>query len=391
MKKFLSFILFFLSISAFSQNLEFVVIVKDIETGLPIEEATITSKKNNQGFLTNKDGEAFINLSKASDLQFEHSLYKTYIVKFSELNKKVNEVYLESNTKKLDEIILTSDHPQDILKKLVKNSLEKITIPVNLKVYLREFYKKNNKIVFFNDGLINFQIFGDSKNIKTDILVEQNRAIGLLEIDIKNELLGYDLNDIIQNYYQFKYLDEVLESSAKKRYEFQVMSYNSNEDYLVINITPLEEANGVLSNYKIVYDRNKMIIMETGSMVAESRLGELRQSFLKSSKIFKLEYKNTFKTDGSLYYLANSKEVIGFEKRYKKKNNRVEVNNHMVITNYDKKLFKYNEHNIFKDKSLISKKTKYFNNYWDVESGFISTKEEKEVIERLSNIGYTEN
>ncbi len=390
MKNFLSIILFFLGISAFSQSLEFVVIVKDIETGLPIGEVTITSKKNNQGFLTNKDGEAFINLSKASDLQFEHSSYKTYVVKFSELNKKVNEVFLESNAKKLDEIILTSDHPQDILKKIVKNSLEKISIPVNLKVYLREFYKKNDKIVFFNDGLINFQIFGNSKNIKTDILVEQNRAIGLLELDIKNELLGYDLNDIIQNYYQFKYLDEVLESSAKKRYEFQVMSYNSNEDYLVINITPLEEANGVLSNYKIVYDRNKMIIMETSSMVADSRLGELRQSFLKSSKIFKLEYKNTFKTDGSLYYLANSKEVIAFEKKYKKKNNRVEVNNNMVITNYDKKLFKYNEHNIFKDKSLINKKTKYFNNYWDVESGFISTKEEKEVIERLSNIGYSE-
>ena len=386
MKKILSLILFFLSITAFSQNLEFVVIVKDIETGLPIEEVTITSKKTNQGFLSNKDGEAFINLSKASDLQFEHSLYKTYVVKFAELNKKVNEVYLESNAKRLDEIILTSEHPQDILKKLVKNSLEKISIPANLKVYLREFYKKNDKIVFFNDGLINFQIFGSSKNIKTDILVEQNRAIGLLDIDIKNELLGYDLNDIIQNYYQFSYLGEVLESSAKKRYDFQVMSYSSNEDYLVINITPLEEADGVLSNYKIVYDRNKMIIMETGSMVAESRLGELRQSFLKSSKIYKLEYKNTFKTDGNLYYLANSKEVIAFEKKYKKTSSRVEVNNHMVTTNYDKKLFKYNEHNVFKDKSLISKKTKYYNNYWDVESGFISTKEEKEVIERLGNL-----
>lgn len=386
MKKILSFVLFFLSLSAFSQNLEFVVIVKDIETGLPIEEVTITSKKNNQGFLTNKEGEAFINLSKASDLQFEHSLYKTYTVKFSELNKKVNEVYLESNAKRLDEIILTSEHPQDILKKLVKNSLEKISIPVNLKVYLREFYKKNDKIVFFNDGLVNFQIFGTSKNIKTDILVEQNRAIGLLDIDIKNELLGYDLNDIIQNYYQFSYLGEVLESGAKRKYDFLVMSYPSNEDYLVINITPLEEADGVLSNYKIVYDRNKMIIMEDGSMVAESRLGELRQSFLKSSKIYKLEYKNTFKTDGNLYYLANSKEVIAFEKKYKKTSSRVEVNNHMVTTNYDKKLFKYNEHNVFKDKSLISKKTKYYNNYWDVESGFISTKEEKEVIERLGNL-----
>ena len=386
MKKILSLILFFLSITAFSQNLEFVVIVKDIETGLPIEEVTITSKKTNQGFLSNKDEKAFINLCKASDLQFELSLHKTDADMIAELNKKVNEVYLESNAKRLDEIILTSEHPQDILKKLVKNSLEKISIPANLKVYLREFYKKNDKIVFFNDGLINFQIFGTSKNIKTDILVEQNRAIGLLDIDIKNELLGYDLNDIIQNYYQFSYLGEVLESSAKKRYDFQVMSYSSNEDYLVINITPLEEADGVLSNYKIVYDRNKMIIMETGSMVAESRLGELRQSFLKSSKIYKLEYKNTFKTDGNLYYLANSKEVIAFEKKYKKTSSRVEVNNHMVTTNYDKKLFKYNEHNVFKDKSLISKKTKYYNNYWDVESGFISTKEEKEVIERLGNL-----
>ncbi len=385
MKKILSFILFLVSINCFSQNLEFIVIAKDIETGLPIAEVTITSKKSNQGFLTNKDGEAFINLSKASDLKFEHSLYKTYTVKFTELNKKVNEVYLESNAKRLDEIILTSDHPQDILKTLIKNSLEKITIPVNLKVYLREFYKNNDQIVFFNDGLINFQILGNSKNIKTDILVEQNRAIGLLDIDIKNELLGYDLNNIIENYYQFKYLDEILESSAKRKYEFQVISYQSNEDYLVIKVTPLEEATGVLSNYTIVYDRDKMIIMEVGSMVPESRMVDLRQSFLKSSKIYKLEYKNTFKTDGNFYYLANSKEVIGFEKKYKKKSKRIEVNNHMVVTNYDKKIFKYNEHNIFKDKSLINKKTKFFNNYWDFESGFISTREEKEVIERLAN------
>ena len=126
--------------------------------------------------------------------------------------------------------------------------------------------------------------------------------------------------------------------------------------------------------------------MEPGWMFAESPLGKLKQSFLKSSKIYKLEYKNTFKTDGNLYYLANSKEVIAFEKKYKKTSSRVEVNNHMVTTNYDKKLFKYNEHNVFKDKSLISKKTKYYNNYWDVESGFISTKEEKEVIERLGNL-----
>jgi hypothetical protein len=383
MKKILSFVLLFISSFVFSQNIEFAVIVKDVETGLPIEEVTITALKTKQGFLTNKNGEANINLTNESDLQFENSSYKTYVVKYFDLDKKINTVYLESNAKRLEEVILTNVPPQEILKKLVKNSLDKITVPVNLKVYLREFYKKNDQIIFFNDGLINFQILGNSKSIKTDILVEQNRAVGVLDGDIDAELLGYDLNNIIENYYQFKYIDEILASGAKRKYEFQIKSYPSNEDFLVIKATPIDGIIGVLSEFTIVYDRNKMIIMEVGSMVPDSRLEDLRRSFLSSSKIYKLEFKNTFRLDNELYYLANSKEVIGFEKKYKKQNRRIEVNNHMVITNFDKELFKYNDKNIFKDKSLINKKTSFFNNYWDFESGFVSTKEEKEIIERL--------
>ena len=194
------------------------------------------------------------------------------------------------------------------------------------------------------------------------------------------------MNNIIENYYQFKYLGEILGSRAKKRYDFQVVSYPSNEDFLMIKVKPLMEANGVLSDFTILYDRDKMIIMEISSMVASSRLEELRQSFLSSNKIFKLEFKNTFRLDNNVYYLANSKEVIGFEKKYKKESRRIEVKNHMVITNFDKKMFDYSDKNVFKGKSLINKKTQFFTNYWDMESGFLSTKEEKEVIERLSNM-----
>ena len=386
MKKFLSFTLLFVSSFVFSQNIEFAVIVKDVETGLPIEDVTITALKTKQGFLTNKNGEANISLAKESDLQFENSSYKPYIVKYLDLDKKINEVYLESNAKRLEEVILTTEHPQDILKKLIKNSLDKITVPVNLKVYLREFYKKNDQIVFFNDGLINFQIAGSSKNIKTDILVEQNRSIGLLDGDINEELLGYNLNNIIENYYQFQYLGEILVSSAKRKYDFQIKSYPNNENFLLIKATPIEGASGVFSEYTIIYDRNKMVIMEVSSMVPDSLLEDLRQSFLKNSKIYKLEFKNTFRIDNDLYYLANSKEVIGFEKKYKNQNRRIEVNNHMIITNFDKELFKYNDKNVFKDKSLINKKSSFFTNYWDFESGFVSTKEEKDIIERLSHL-----
>ena len=374
------------STGIFAQNLEFSVIVKDVETGLVIDEVNITALKTKQAFLTNKNGEANINLKSESDLKFENISFKPYTVKFADLNKKINEIYLESNAKRLEEVILTNVPPQEILKTLVANSLQKLTIPVNLKVYMREFYRKNNENVFFNDGLLNFQIFGKINSLKTDILVEQNRAMGLLDQDIKDELLGYDLNNILENYYQFKYIDEILSSSAKKKYDFSIKTFPSNEDYLVLRVTPLDTANGVLSDFTIIYDSNKMLILEVGSVVPDSRLEDLRKSFANSNKVFKLEFKNTFKTDNNLYYLANSKEVIGFEKKYKKQSRRIEVNNQMVITNFSDVLLKYNDNNVFKEKSLINRKTEFYNNFWDLESGFLSTKEEKDIIDKLSHL-----
>ena len=383
MHKFTLLFFFILQI-AVAQNLDITIVVKDFETDLPIDEVTITAIKTKQGFLTNAEGKVILHLTKPSDLEFVHSSYRTYIVKFSTLIKKENVVYLEPITQQLEEVILTREHPQEILKQLVKKSKNQITIPVNLKIYLREFYKKNDKMVYFNDGLLNFQVLGNVKNVKSDILVEQNRAVGLLDGDIDANLLGYDLNNIIENYYQFKYLDEVLTNRAKKNYDFQIKTYLPNDAYLRIRIMPLDEVKGILSEFNVVYDTEKRLIMEINSVVTPSRLDELKAAFMTSSKVFKLEFRNVFRMEDGIYYLANSKEVIGFEKKFKKENRRIEVRNHMVVTNFDKKLFEYDSHNVFKDKSLINKKTTVFSNYWDNDSGLLATAEEKAVIDFLA-------
>lgn len=383
MHKFTLLFFFILQI-AVAQNLDITIIVKDFETDLPIDEVTITAIKTKQGFLTNAEGKAILHLTKPSDLEFVHSSYRTYIVKFSTLNKKENIVYLEPVTQQLEEVILTREHPQEILKQLVEKSKNQLTIPINLKIYLREFYKKNDKMVYFNDGLLNFQVLGNVKNVKSDILVEQNRAVGLLDGDIDANLLGYDLNNIIENYYQFKYLDEVLTNRAKKNYDFQIKTYLPNDAYLRIRIMPLDKAKGILSEFNVVYDTEKRLIMEITSVVTPSRLDELKAAFMTSSKVFKLEFRNVFRMEDGIYYLANSKEVIGFEKKFKKENRRIEVRNHMVVTNFDKKLFEYDSHNVFKDKSLINKKTTVFSNYWDNDSGLLATAEEKAVIDFLA-------
>lgn len=381
MKKTLFFLLFFIFSIGYAQNISIKIIVKDFETEQPIDEVTITALKTKQGFLTNADGEVQLTLSKHSVLEFSHSTYNTYSIKSENLNKKVNIVYLDSKTQLLDEVVLTKEHPQDILKALVESSKDKITIPANLKVYLREFYKRNDKFVFFNDGLVNFQIFGNSRKIETDILVEQNRSVGLLDGDIDDGVLGYNLNNIIENYYQFTYIDEILSKRARKDYDFQVKTYPLNEDFLVIRALPYDDANGVLSDFYIVYDIKKRIIMEVSAMVSQKRLQILEVE--ENSKIHKLEYKNVFKIEDGFYHLANSKEVIGFYKKYKGEKRKIEVKNHMVVTNFDKKMFQYDKRNIFTDKSLINKKTTVFTEYWDFDSGLKPTDKEKEIIQSL--------
>jgi hypothetical protein len=44
------------------------------------------------------------------------------VVKFATLDKKENVMYLEPNTQQLDEYIITKDHPQEILKRIIENS-----------------------------------------------------------------------------------------------------------------------------------------------------------------------------------------------------------------------------------------------------------------------------
>lgn len=381
MRKTLFFILFLAVSIGYSQNIRLKVLVKDFETDLPIDEVTVTATTTKQGFLTNSEGIVILNLTKHSVLEFSHSTYNSYAVKSENLKNEVNVVYLDSKTQLLEEVVLTKDHPQDILRKLVETSRNKITIPANLKVYLREFYKRNDEYVFFNDGLVNFQIFGNSRKIETDILVEQNRAVGLLDGDIDDGVLGYHLNNIIENYYGFEYLEEILTRRARKDYNFEVKTYPQNEDFLVIKAIPFSDSKGVLSNFNIIYDTKKRIILEVNAFLNKERLQQIENE--ENTKIHKLEYKNVFHSESGFYYLANSKEVIGFYKKYKGEKRKIEVKNNMITTSFSKKMFQYDKQNVFTDKTLINKKSSVFTAYWEFDSGLVLTNKESEIIESL--------
>lgn len=378
----LFFLVFSFTISA--QEVEYTIIVKDADTNNPIEDVSVYITKTKQLLLSNSEGKVTFDLTGISNIQVSHSSYLTVNIRSSALLKTDNIIYLKNNTKDLDEIIITKQHPQKILKALVQNSIKQLTVPARLKVYSREFFKMNGTYSYYNDGLMNFQIFGRDKNFKSNILVEQNRSIGLINEEISGDVLGYNLNNIMENYYNFKYLEPILAERAKKDYEFVIKVYSANNNYNLISATPLDEGKGLKDDFTIIYDPKKKLIIEVSSIIAPSSLTRSKEKTAVGSKnIYKSIFKTIYRTDTQNYYLASSKEEIGFE-RVDKNNTTtdIEVRNYFVTTNFSNQNYIYKESEVFKDKTLYNKKNVILSDYWNV-SGLAATDEEKEIIDKI--------
>jgi hypothetical protein len=382
-------LLFFLSVfcsfAVYSQNSEKLILVKDVDTNLPIEDATVFIVKTKQTLLSNSEGKIIFILTGSSNIQVSHSSYKAVVVRSNTLAKTDNVIYLKSNVSGLDEIIITKQHPQIILKSLVENSIKKLTVPARLKVYAREFYKLDGNYTNYNDGLINFQLEVKQKKFKNIILVEQNRSYGLVNDQISRDVLGYNLNNIMENYYKFKYLNLLLESNAKKEYDFTIKGYSANADINVLLVSPVENGKELRDNYTILYDHKKKIILEVSSSLSPVILAHVKEKTSVGSKnIYKSMFKNIYRIDNSNYYLLSSKEEIGFERIEKDKKAEIEVRNYLVTTNFSTNSFTYKDSNVFKDKTLYNKKNVILNPYWYI-SGLTATDDELEIVNQLDS------
>ena len=111
MKKVLFLFLLLYSIVVSSQNEEKTIVVKDIDTEKPIEDATIFISKTKQTLLSNAEGTASFILNGISNIQITHSSYNTIKLRSNILKDKTNVVYLKNNITGLDEIIITKQHP----------------------------------------------------------------------------------------------------------------------------------------------------------------------------------------------------------------------------------------------------------------------------------------
>ena len=368
------------SFKAISQNVEKIIIIKDQDTNLPIEDVTVSILKTRKNLLSNSDGIVTFELIGPSNIQIRHSSYIGITVRSNTLKEGTTILYLKNNVNNLEEILIFKKHPQKILASIIENSKKQLTIPARLKVYSREFFKLNGNYSYFNDGLMNFQLLDKSKKINTVLLVEQNRSKSLVDEEISEDLLGYNLNNIMENYYNFKYLNPILTAEAKKEYDFVIKVYTKNRDFNIISAIPIETATGLLDNFSIIYDPKKKLIIEVSSFVTPYVLSKMKEKTSNGSKnINKSNFKTIYKFQNGNYYLLSSKEEIAFEKIENDKSKNIEVRNYFFTTNFSTQYYEYKDSEVYKDKTIFNKKDVILTDYWN-ESGLTGTEEEQNII-----------
>lgn len=373
-------ILFF-HFCGFAQNKEYSIIVKDMETQLPIENVTVVIVKTKQILLSNRDGKVTFILNGGSNVQLSEASHKNLTLSWTSLTENKFVVYLDSKNNQLDEVILSKESPQKTLKKIVENSKKTIMMPYRLKVYVREFFMLDGKYSYYNDGLVHFQF--DKNRINTTLLVEQNRSYGLIEADVSADLKGYNLNNVMENYCSFKYFQPILDSGGKNKYYFTIKRHKANDNYYVMSVIPMDKDPNAIDNYEIIYDNEKKIIMEFTIVSTSKDLSKVEyKRTVGSENITRSFVKVAYRLDGLNYYVLNSNEEIGYHLILKDKIKNIQVQNRFVTTNFNKQKFVHKDTDVFKEKTLFNKKNKILTNYWDV-SGFTATDEEKNVINFL--------
>lgn len=372
---------------SFSQTKEVTLIFKDKSSGSYVENVIVNIIRTDENFQSNKEGLVKFKLDKPSRIIISQTEYKQVALNSITFKSSEITVELESISQDIEDIVITNRQSFSILKTLINKSKKQLTAPINLKIYSREFFKYNNEYTSYSDGLVNFCLKEKPDKFDADILVEQNRTYNLINNEkIEKKTLSYNMYDIIQNYYDFKYIHNLAESKAKKKFEFEIKTVRGKDNFYQMLITPKPEIEEFLPTVSIIYDYKKNIILELDYYVESNRFEFADVSNLKiiKGKVFNSTFKALYILDGEDYFLASTKEEIGIIVRDKKDlENKIEVTNYLMTNKHSKKFVPYQKEDIFKEKSLINKKNSIITEYWETNSGLLLTENERKIVENL--------
>lgn len=383
MKKVLVVILLSVNIINAQKN-EYLGIVKDSETLLPIEFVNIyfenESNNNSTGSISNELGE-FTLRNNEDKATFSHINYESLTIN---LDKGFNEILLKPKTFILDEIIISTLSAREYLNNIIKDSEKKITNNTLLKSYCREIVKIDNEFTKFSDALVDYYIKkgnGKSKILLRESRVFDNGNIDSLDNSGINEInTVFKLRDYVKNAYDFDVLEEIIED---KDYEFErkLKRESNGKEYEYIEIIPNIESEKLLFKGYIIIDIKSKNILEYKIQTSENHLkyAELTNILIAKFKINNSLKWSKFKMFENQYILTyNKRQVEMFIKIGKKVNSDFNFSSDLFVYEFvnNVKIPKKD----YKKKTIYEAGTNFKEEFWKTYNSFPLTESQQNFI-----------
>lgn len=364
MKKHILLLLTFLCyLYSFSQT--FKGIVKNVETNQPIGQITIVNADNTFFTTSNEKGEVVLPESLLNQKLF----IDDYEYKVTERIFSISENFtweLTPNSETLEEIIIFSD-VRGYLEEIINNSIKSFSTDVSLESYYRENYYENNEIASFSEGMVDFFIDKETKNVLQ--LAKQTRSENFVDVDELNRYVISSPKEVVEGSMRFKKILDLIKD--KKNYDIDVTAKQVGDKTIhTCYISPKEKSKNrfLIKGYFTFHDEKKLIY-ETNYAFDEEKKKYNKPINLIVGKIDvkDIVYKSKYIIKDSFYYPSYAKtttELIANSKVADVSNVKVHNQSYFYVLKAETNSSKPNIAKTLNNETLYSKGTIYKTEFW---------------------------
>ncbi len=366
-------------------------LVNEINTE-PIGYALIHIKGQNANTITNSEGYFILsgNFTPGDSIVVSHLAYnsKTFIV--SGFQKEQQVIYLTPKTFTIDEITVVGSNVIDRLKEAIAQSMAKLKLPLRLETYYREFVKTNNQYTKFSDGLIDYELSGETDDPKSRIFVQQSRANELKSESDKD--IDWNLNSPLEikkmvHPFFFHVISKIVEDAEKYEFHASMVNDKNSSGLIKIKFSPKPNVKELLYQGEIVIDEQSKLILscDYSQEQNQSKTPKTINLLILKVQMNKFEVRTLFRTNCENYqpWYTSTRAEFRFWNN-KKLDVSFAFSSDLLVNNIVNEPFEpHSNKDSYSKKSLYPLGNNYQSEFWTNQNTLQLTEEEEEIISKL--------
>jgi hypothetical protein len=362
-------------------------IVKDKETGEPIQYAYVLLNGFPTGTMTNSEGFFKLVNDKIDDLdslKFTHVGYATIVLSFKSLHlDQENIIKMATHAISLDEVVVNGKDTYQYFLQVTNATRSRMRYPFSTQVYFREIVKDNDDFSKFSDALLNVNYAEKKEDIV--IGVDQSRVIKLPKEtdDIIDVASPIDIAKLFE--YQYLTILNRFQGDNRINYDYSMFDIAEESNVSCIKIAASRKAdkNKLLYSGEIIIEddliRDIIIRMDTSSSWVKSLLGL-------TAKIIDMEIKLSFNEADHISYLSSGKIYLKMNFDHKKFSQINEYRSEFFALNMELNQFRsIKKEQRLKTKTLYKHGDNHTTTFWEGINIPILSKTDTELIECLKS------